>query len=109
MIHELKTAPKYFEDVASEQKTFEVRKNDRPFAVGDYLALNEFDAGYTGHCMLVQITYILDNESYCKEGYCILGIKGCAIGVKNNDLMCDRPRGIPVYGGETCGGCINEI
>lgn len=41
MIHQLKCEAKYFEDVCSGNKTFEVRKNDRGFHVGDYLALNE--------------------------------------------------------------------
>lgn len=41
MIHQLKCDSKFFEDVASRKKTFEVRKNDRDFNVGDFLALNE--------------------------------------------------------------------
>lgn len=41
MIHQLKCEAKYFEEICSGQKTFEVRKNDRNFHVGDYLALNE--------------------------------------------------------------------
>lgn len=43
MIHELKTLPEYFADVILGKKTFEVRKYDRPFHIGDLLALNEFD------------------------------------------------------------------
>ena len=31
MIHELKILPKYFADVISGNKTFEIRKFDRPF------------------------------------------------------------------------------
>lgn len=41
MIHQLKCEAKYFEELCSGAKTFEVRKNDRDFHVGDYLALNE--------------------------------------------------------------------
>lgn len=41
MIHQLKIDSEYFDDVASGKKTFEVRKNDRNFLVGDFLALNE--------------------------------------------------------------------
>lgn len=51
MIHALKTEPQFFEAVIDGSKTFEVRKNDRDFRVGDYLALNELDdtrEGYTG-------------------------------------------------------------
>ena len=35
MVHELKCWPEYFEAVISGAKTFEVRKNDRDFAVRD--------------------------------------------------------------------------
>lgn len=41
MIHQLKCEAKYFEELCFGTKTFEVRKNDRDFHVGDYLALNE--------------------------------------------------------------------
>ena len=41
MIHELKIRPEFFEACTSGNKTFEVRQFDRPFEIGDYLALNE--------------------------------------------------------------------
>lgn len=75
MIHEVKILPKYFEDVESGRKTFEVRKNDRPYKVGDYLALNEWENNeYSGRFILAQIVYILTDEQYVKSGYCVLGI-----------------------------------
>lgn len=43
MIHDLKTAPVYFERVVSGEKTFEVRKDDRGFQSGDTLILREWD------------------------------------------------------------------
>ena len=43
MIHELKILPQYFADVISGNKTFEIRKFDRPFHKGDLLALNEYE------------------------------------------------------------------
>lgn len=49
MIHQLKCDSKFFEDVASGKKTFEVRKNDRDFFVGDFLALNELTP-HVGNC-----------------------------------------------------------
>lgn len=77
MIHALKIKTKYFEDVRNGRKTFEVRKADRPFADGDYLALNEIDEDgfYTGRALLVEVTYLLFDTEYCKEGYVIIGIK----------------------------------
>lgn len=79
MIHQLKTTPEYFEAVASGHKTFEVRKNDRGFKVGDFLGLNEFNANETGRFMIVEVIYVLDNEDYCKDGQVILGIRPCGI------------------------------
>ena len=82
MIHELKTLPQYFQDVISGKKSFEVRKNDRPYHVGDLLALNEYNAetkSYTGNSCLVYIDYILNDTEYCKSGYVVLGIKPCEV------------------------------
>lgn len=74
--HYLKTLPKYFIDVDKGVKNFEVRFNDRGYAVGDMLHLQEFASGeYTGREITKEICYILDSEDYCKEGYVILGIK----------------------------------
>lgn len=72
-IHELKTLPKYFELVKMGIKNFEVRKNDRDFEVGDLLLLREWSGEYSGRQRCREIGYILDDESYCKEGYVILG------------------------------------
>lgn len=82
MVHELKTNPEYFEDVISGRKLFEVRKNDRFFEVGDLLALNEYDEVnevYTNRSCIVYIDYILNNSTYCKEGYVVMSIKPCNV------------------------------
>ena len=61
MIHALKIQPQYFEAVRSEVKTFELRKNDRDFRTGDFLALNEWDGDhYTGRTELREVSYILN-------------------------------------------------
>ncbi|MDG4985166.1 DUF3850 domain-containing protein [Lactococcus lactis] len=44
--HDLKLDIKYFEDVKSGKKNFEIRKNDRDFQVGDILELKAFKNGY---------------------------------------------------------------
>lgn len=101
MIHELKCLPEYFSAVASGNKTFEVRKNDRPFVVSDFIALNEYSiaGGYTGRCAMLEITYILDSKDYCKDGFVVLGIDACAIRTRKGYLCPpDIERGgIPVY------------
>lgn len=81
-IHELKILPEYFEDVAKEIKTFEIRKNDRDFSVGDTLILREFNPrntpNYSGRKLRRQIVYLF-RDAHSKFGldkdYVILGIK----------------------------------
>lgn len=82
MIHELKIFPEYFNSVISGDKTFEIRRNDRNFLVGDYIALNEFtkESGYTGRSALYCITYVAGRGHplvSLPEGYVILGIHPC--------------------------------
>lgn len=94
MIHELKIQKEYFEQVISNRKTFEVRKNDRNYKVGDLLALNEIEDGkYTNRCCLVYVDYILDDENYCKVGFVTMSIKPCyvriaKIGIKTDGFHC---------------------
>ena len=80
MIHAVKIIPEYYEAVKDGSKRFEVRKDDRPYNVGDYIALNEYDvSGYTGRSMLFKITYVLRSPLYCKYGYVVLSISPCAV------------------------------
>lgn len=76
MTHALKTWPQYFQD---RGKSFEVRKYDRPFKVGETLLLQEWDnetKQYTGDELKVQITYILHGGQFgIEEGYVVMGIK----------------------------------
>lgn len=75
-IHELKLAKMYFTDVATGRKSFELRKNDRGFRVGDGVRLNEYVDGHeTGRWITADIIYILEDYTGIEEGYCILGIK----------------------------------
>lgn len=81
MIHELKIEPKHFTDVVGGRKPFEVRLNDRNYAAGDYLALNEYipDRGYTGRCTLEHVTTVLKDEKYCKPNHVIMGLAHCCV------------------------------
>ena len=80
MIHELKILPEYFNAIISGEKTFEVRKNDRPFHKGDLLALNEFTGQYwTGNSCIVYIDYILNDPDCVKKDMIIMGIKPCSV------------------------------
>lgn len=77
MIHELKILPLYFTQVKDGEKTFELRKNDRPYQIGDTLVLREFDGkNYSSRIMTKTITYILYSGNYgLDKDYCILGIR----------------------------------
>jgi len=79
--HELKSWIEYFEPVFNEIKTFEIRKNDRDYKVGDRLMLKEYDpdfGGYTGRYCFRTITYILSENPFIElNDYVILSlIKG---------------------------------
>lgn len=77
-IHELKILPRWFEDVYTNKKNFEIRKNDRNFEVEDYLILKEWDRGkFTGRYVIRKIEYIYkgDGTYGLSEDYCILGLK----------------------------------
>lgn len=78
MLHALKTIPDYYQYIKDGSKTFEVRKNDRPFNVDDEIVLQEWDQlteRYTGEEWYGKITFILDSSEYCKKWFVILGIK----------------------------------
>ena len=87
MIHELKILSKYFKEVKKDVKTFEIRKNDRNFKVGDVLVLEEYDhnnkwtdlegneVNYSGKKTVRIINYILSNIDGLDKEYVILGIK----------------------------------
>jgi len=81
MTHRLKTWPSFFEDVWSGDKPFELRKDDRNFALGDCLILEEWDSPtetYTGRIILAYVGYILRDAPQfgLDSGYAILGLYG---------------------------------
>lgn len=80
MIHELKIYPDFFNAVISGKKTFEIRKNDRPFNEGDLLALNEWDWNrYTGNSCLVYVDYIMNSPEYLAKDMVVMSIKPCTV------------------------------
>lgn len=78
MVHQLKILPKWFTDVATNKKNFEIRYNDRNFKVGDILVLKEYENGtYTGSKVKRKVNYILhgDDTLGLSKDYCILGLE----------------------------------
>lgn len=75
IVHKLKILPQYFDEVSSLNKSFEIRKDDRDYQIGDWVLFEEFaDGEYTGRKFgCVQISYILRNVSEygLADGYCI--------------------------------------
>lgn len=80
MIHELKIDPEYFAAVRNGEKQFELRRNDRNFSIGDYLALNEYDRvqkAYTGRTELVEVTYMMNPNDVmtCQGDFALMSIE----------------------------------
>lgn len=88
---EKKCLPKYYQAVRKRIKTFEIRKDDSDYEVGDILELYEWDGEkYTGHKIAREITYILrDAEQYgLAKGFCILAIQ--PIGWNESYYVCQN-------------------
>lgn len=77
--HRLKTDQRFFRAVAFGDKTAELRRDDRGFAVGDMLVLTEIsEAGErTGALVMAEITHILRDADgpWLAPGYCMLSFK----------------------------------
>lgn len=83
-IHDLKVWPDFFDALADGRKPFEVRKNDRDYAVGDTLHLREYAPGpdlYTGREVVRFVTYMISGDDplgYAfgvQPGFVVLGIR----------------------------------
>lgn len=87
MIHELKTDPASFQNIAKGIKTFELRKDDRGFEAGHMLCLREtrhtaaeMQAGqpliYTGQTLNVRVTHLLRGHQHgIADGWVTMSIK----------------------------------
>lgn len=79
MMHELKVWTAYYPDIVKGIKSFEVRRNDRNFLVGDELLLREWDEledAYTGRQCKRIVTYIFQGGKFGLEpGYVVMAIK----------------------------------
>jgi hypothetical protein len=79
VLHDLKCWPDSFNALVHEEKTFEWRKNDRGFEVGDTLWLREWEptsGKYTGREIKRSVAYILSGSLFgIPEGYCIMSLR----------------------------------
>lgn len=85
-IHRVKSWSMFFTDILAGTRTSDIRLNDRRYAVGDIMVLNEWDPvkdKYTGRVHRVEITYLQQNKSNpcaishdaLKDGYVVLSIR----------------------------------
>lgn len=80
MLHELKIKSNFLNDIISNKKTFEIRKDDRNFKVGDIISFiySREDSYMFKGIYRYEIIYKL---AYCdfpeglKKDYCLLGIR----------------------------------
>jgi hypothetical protein len=83
--HHLKSWPEFFQAIKAGHRTHELRRNDRHFAIGDILALHEFDPdakNYTGEEILVEITSLTSFAQPCavsgealNPSFCIMSVR----------------------------------
>ena len=75
--HFVKILPRWFEDVKSGKKNFEIRRFDRDYKTGDIICLQEWEHGkYTGREITKKIQYIYvgDGNYGLSEDHCVLGL-----------------------------------
>jgi hypothetical protein len=80
-VHHLKTWPEPFAAVRRRDKPYEIRVNDRDYAVGDLLHLQECvpPVGYTGEDIWVQVTYMTRGGEWgLPDSLCVMGLRWCA-------------------------------
>lgn len=77
MTHSIKCESFFYESVDSGEKTFEIRKMDRPYKMGDNVILQEFkDGKYTGRECTFRIGLVLDPLLFkgISKGYCVFSL-----------------------------------
>lgn len=80
MDHELKIWPEFFADLVSGVKTYEVRRDDRPFNVRDTIHWREWDPSrqeYTGQEAFGEIMHLTRTtpDGLAFPGICVMGVE----------------------------------
>ena len=76
--HYLKLTQPFFSEVQKGTKTFEHRKNDRDYQVGDEIVLMEYDPrnmSFSGQEINGVITYVLTNRFGMDEDFCVFSFR----------------------------------
>lgn len=84
--HILKILPEYYDAVVQGEKTFEIRKNDRDYRIGDWVKMLEYDGEkFTGKFVNIRISYITSYEQ--KDDYVVFSFERHAFGYHNVDTI----------------------
>ena len=96
MLHELKILEQYADEVYYNLKTFEIRKNDRHFAVDEKIHFTVYEGGgYVEHPLnykFYKIKYILEDFEGLKDGYVALAIEPFSKDEIQEDLRPGQPK-----------------
>lgn len=82
-IHSVKSRPEYFKAAIDGTKTFEIRRNDRNYKVGDLLQQLEYfeeSESFSGRSRVFEITYITNFMQ--RDDYVVMSIKPCGLVVE---------------------------
>lgn len=77
-VHTLKVWPDHYKALATGQKSFELRRDDRGYREGDYLLLCEFDPesqAFTGASLSRKVTNILRDFAGLQPGYVVMALR----------------------------------
>lgn len=85
--HDLKTQEIYYQAILEGKKTFEIRKADRDYRVGDVLKLSEYNNKekiYTGRYLKCIVNFMMIGEQFgIEKGYCLMSITVLPLSVRS--------------------------
>lgn len=98
MIHNVKIKSEYLNAIIDGKKTFEIRKNDRGYRLGDRVRMSDGE-----RYLIVRIKYISDYEQ--KENYIVFAFDWIQGGLED---IRKQQEEVPAQGSEShlCGGVV---
>lgn len=115
-IHDLKIWPTQYAMILQGKKTFELRRDDRPYAIGDQLLLREYDPGregsaliavrgYTGRGLIVKVPYLIRGPLVFGPGPLLLPEGVVCMSIDADCEQCHGARSIGA-GFHPCPNCV---